>query len=189
MDSTASLLRRVISYHCGGAKGPEPRRLDSSVLFYTLSSRMRDPTGYIKSVRMGISVYCNSTSTLPPWHRLQLLRPLHAMTGLQPSVNNGASHRPTFVKALFLDVAGTLLSPSESITEVYRRYGAKFELKAKIGLHTWLHQPFLPDNPAPYHTAHQTCQPHPSKMSPGALRTSLLPNSLLWHFAVYPSGI
>uniref|UniRef100_A0A061QZ03 Haloacid dehalogenase-like hydrolase domain-containing protein 3-like n=1 Tax=Tetraselmis sp. GSL018 TaxID=582737 RepID=A0A061QZ03_9CHLO len=32
------------------------------------------------------------------------------------------SNRQTFVKALLLDVAGTLLNPTEPVTEVYRRY-------------------------------------------------------------------
>ena len=59
------------------------------------------------------------------------MRPMSEVAGLQPADSSGHDqHKPTFVKALLLDVAGTLLSPSEPVTDVYRRYGAEFDLKA-----------------------------------------------------------
>mmetsp|Transcript_36395 Transcript_36395/g.102805 ORF Transcript_36395/g.102805 Transcript_36395/m.102805 type:complete len:301 (+) Transcript_36395:425-1327(+) len=59
------------------------------------------------------------------WHP----NPELSEAGVQPTGAAKLCPRQTFVKGLLLDVAGTLLSPSEPITEVYRRYDVGHKLK------------------------------------------------------------
>ena len=83
-------------------------------------------------------------------------RPMAEVAGLhQPAVSSSVVghhaqlHKPTFVKALLLDVAGTLLSPSEPVTDVYRRYGAEFDLQASSCRSPLSHMLTTDDQPAP----------------------------------------